>query len=134
MLPLFLFMKDSTPSERNIWTIPGIYGTLEQGLILQLLYLVLFPYHENVRKFGVPAGTVPVFFPGRDKHNVTNGHDLLSFLSGHDALSRSDDQDLFIFMGMKFISDTFPEIYDVHLIFFAFRQQHLSCHLSTGKD
>ena len=77
---------------------------------------------------------MPVFLASRDKHNVTNGHDLLFFLSGHDALSHSDYQDLFIIMGMKFISDTFPEIYYVHFIFFAFWQQYLPCHLSTSKD
>ena len=65
---------------------------------------------------------MPVILTGRDKHNVTDRHGLLFLIRSHDPLSRSDYQDLFIIMGMKFISDAFPEVDYDHLIFFAFTQ------------
>ena len=79
----------------------------------------------NVRKLRILCGAVPVFFTGGDQHHVTCCDDAFFLFSRHDAFSRSNDQDLFIIVSVKFIADAFPEVDDVNVILFAFRQKGL---------
>jgi hypothetical protein len=54
---------------------------------------------------------MPMFFAGRHKHNVPNGHDLLFLSGGYNALSSDDYQDLFRIVSMEFVSHSLSKVY-----------------------
>jgi len=78
-----------------------------------------------MREFRVPGRTVPVFFARRNNNNIPYDNQLVLRLCGNHPFSRSDHEDLFAVVGMKLVSNAFPEIHDIDLELFAVRQKRL---------
>ena len=89
---------------------------------------------ENMGKFGILSGAMPVFFSLWKQDHVTDGNRSLFMLRCNNPGPCGHDQNLITFVDMELVSDPLSKIDHTHVVIASLGDQRLVSNIFSGKE